>query len=117
MAKMNVPQMDVVRFREGDVIVASVAPLHLQGFTQWDSATITWNRTTYHENNADVLVSNLEKSGAGNTIALHPVTFESRGNIINMLWTNHHSENWVMYTTTDGFYYWNSDTNLWEYRQ
>ena len=55
MAKMNGPQMDVVRFREGDVIVASVAPLHLQGFTQWDSATITWNRTTYNENDAYAL--------------------------------------------------------------
>lgn len=121
MSKMTMPTVDVVRFQESDVIVASgVKPegpaMYIYGFVSEGpkDGSIAWDGETYFGyNDYSGLISSLKDGGYGTTVLGNP---DGWTNSINRMFElNQSADTFNQVATTTGNYYWNSSTNRWEY--
>lgn len=105
MSKMRVPKMDVVRFKENDVIVASgaIPSLTLFGFANIieKDGLMTYKGTSYNSSNYNDLITALTGDGYLNCIG---EDYQS----ISGLFTKD-SKGRSNTITPDGTYIWNSD--------
>ena len=110
MSKMRVPEMDVVRFKENDVIVESgaILGLTLYGFanTTKNDGTMTYKGTTYDGSNYNDLISALKGDEYSDWIGENGSSF-SWFLSISSLFTRDKNGNDRGFP--DGTYIWNSD--------
>lgn len=104
MSKMRVPKMEVVRFKESDVIVASgaLASLTLLGFanTRKNDGTMTYKGMIYDGDNYSDLISVLTGDGYSDYIGEN---YQSVSGLFIM--DSKGKSNGI---TSDGTYIWNS---------
>ena len=104
MSKMRVPEMDVVRFKENDVIVASgaILGLTLYGFanTIKKDGLMTYKGTSYNSSNYNDLITALTGDEYLDCIG-------ENGSSISWLFTQ--DKNGKDKGFPDGTYIWNSD--------
>ena len=121
MSKMTKPRVDVVRFNESDVIVASGGvtplspPLYIRGFSNTyggSDGSMGWGGHTYFYSDHDDLVSKLREDGYGVQVQRNP---SGTVNNIDTMFEINHSDNWSKVETTTGDYYWNPSAGRWEY--
>ena len=123
MTKMKMPELNIVRFNESDVIVASggvpMGPLGINGFTTPGTGMMTYNDIDYTNSNKADLIAAL---GSGYTTVYANARHNSEGNlpaqdrdISNMFFNNQGSSTFSDVATSDGAYYWNSSNHRWEY--
>jgi len=110
MSKMRVPKMDVVRFKESDVIVASGGLpnfIKVAGFNDNISGngTIEYNGVTYDKTNYSVLIDFL----TAQTDYDSNVKYQSMSQTINKLFARHDGTNAGGYV--DGTYVWDASDN------
>ncbi len=113
MSKMVMPEMNVVRFQESDVIVASSNVLYLSGFndTTHYNGVMTFNGITAQYNNESgntlgELGTAINNAGFGNHIQAK--TTDNMDNILEHLIEFDWSENSEFKVTAeDGGYTWN----------
>ena len=101
MSRMRMPIMDVVRFTESDVIVAS-GNLQVSGFMRQGTGSMTWNNTPYDYNTRKDLQNALRNAGYGTDIMNDGGDMTS----ISSAFSTNYSEYWEMFTTSDGNYSW-----------
>ncbi len=123
MTKMKMPELNIVRFNESDVIVASggvpMGPLGIYGFTTQETGRMTYNDIDYTNSNKADLIAAL---GSGYTTVYANARHNSEGDlpaqdrdISNMFFNNQGSSTFSDVATSDGAYYWNSSNHRWEY--
>ena len=123
MSKMTRPSVEVVRFTESDVIVASGGvtplspPLYINGFTNTmgsGDGTMTWNSVQYNYDTQAELTSVLCGLYGTEGDGVRVTTTGKVENILYMFSVNH-SDNWREVETATGNYYWNPSAKRWEY--
>lgn len=124
MSKMTMPTVEVVRFQESDVIVASGGvtplspPLNISGFTNTEGSgdgLMKWNDVTYnYEGRAELasILCSLYGSSGGDTVL---VTSSGSTENIGYMFSTNHSDAWRTVETSTGNYYWNPSAGRWEY--
>ena len=104
MNKMNRPEMDVVRFIESDVIVASTGVLRISNFADYDSGNgmMNYKGVDYTYNNYSALGQALNRK---TTIQTTESGYEYS---YSTIFINEHEGGQVMegVQTADGDYYW-----------
>ena len=111
MSKMVAPKMDVVRFRESDVIVAS-GVLRFTNFSDTVRANgqVSYNGHTYDTSNYPTRVDAFINA-LGNKAYIVPTTTGISEGVDNLLSYEYNREESV---TADGDYYW--DGSVWRYK-
>ncbi len=112
MSKMVTPYVDVVRFRESDVIVAS-GVLRFTNFSDTVRANgqVSYNGHTYDTSKYPALVTDFLATLGGKDYIVSTTTGIREG-VDNLLSYEYNKEEKV---TADGDYYW--DGSVWRYRQ
>ena len=119
MAKMRMPQMNILRFAESDVIVASGA-LQIYGFTERGTGGMTWNNVPYDSTNYNDLIANLKDDHYNDYVVLDPGDQIPIVDIGGMFIINQYDDpDWQSASTATGVYYWNPNAwgglGAWEY--
>ena len=114
MSKMTMPRVEVVRFQESDVIVASGDILKLSGFADGapQTATMTFRGTPYTNEGADnsasagnALNAALTRAGYGNIVDATRVSENSLdGSVQNLFESDFGGDN--LLHAADGDYHW-----------
>ena len=123
MTKMRKPELNIVRFKETDIIVASgdtpMGPLNISGFTSVGQGMMNYNNVDYTESNKGDLIQLL---GSGYTTVYANARFNSEGelpaqnrDINSMFFNNQGDQTYSDVATSNGSYYWNSTNGRWEY--
>ena len=112
MSKMVTPYVDVVRFRESDVIVAS-GVLRFTNFNDTVRANgqVSYNGHTYDTSKYPTRVNDFLNALGGKDYIVSTTTGIREG-VDNLLSYEYNKEESV---TADGDYYW--DGSVWRYRQ
>ena len=122
MSKMTKPTVDVVKFQESDVIVASgVKPegpaMYINGFysSGAQDGSMKYGGNTYFFNDHGNLIDALVADGYDADVLSDPGRQE--WTVEYMFSLNHDPATFEQVMTTTGNYYYNRSTSRWEYYQ
>ena len=122
MSKMRMPRVEVVRFQESDVIVASTLILtnYIDNKTSAGvgNGSITYRGNTYNTTGGDTVFSQLDAALGGRNM----VTMTESGESINIesvfyFENNTKPEYYEQVITNDGIYGWNGSSWVWRRNQ
>ena len=116
---MKKPEMEVVRFNESDVIVASGGvtplspPLYISAFEYMSDGMMKGNGVDYNQENYYNLPRILYAAGYGDEVQRDPSG--TVDNVGTMFFYNPSPDDYSSVATTTGNYYWNPSSKHWEY--
>ena len=125
MSKMTKPEVDVVKFHESDVIVASVDVLRVSGFGtdgQTRNGIMSFNRqeAKYDKKTGEVFPRDFyDFVTDGRGAAIKSPTFgeTTLDNLFEADWSSEDlTPTYDLAHADDGRYLWNGSTSMWEYR-